>query len=87
MAVFYVLRIKNYLPINSAVTGKNEDFGLHIIVLKQEPYTVIGSGKMRAQNDMLKQEIMLQCNEKLYLTGVISREMYEQAKIKILAQK
>ncbi len=33
---------------------------------------------------MLKSEIMLQVNEQLYIKGSISRELYEQAKIKIV---
>lgn len=32
----------------------------------------------------LKSEIMLQINERLYIRGIISRELYEQAKIKIV---
>ena len=32
----------------------------------------------------LKSEIMLQINERLYLRGLISREVYEQAKVKIV---
>lgn len=31
----------------------------------------------------LKREIMLQINERLYLTGWIGQTLYEQAKIKI----
>ena len=42
---------------------------------------------MRTQTDDLKREIMLQCNERLYISGAISRELYEQAKIIIAAQK
>ena len=32
----------------------------------------------------LKSEIMLQINERLYIRGLISRELYEQARIKIV---
>ena len=32
----------------------------------------------------LKSEIMLQINERLYLRGLISQELYELAKIKIV---
>ena len=32
----------------------------------------------------LKNEIMLQVNEQLYIKGVISREIYEQAKVRIV---
>ena len=32
----------------------------------------------------LKSEIMLQINERLYISGLISRELYEQARIKIV---
>ena len=32
----------------------------------------------------LRSEIMLQINERLYLRGLISRELYEQAKVKIV---
>ena len=32
----------------------------------------------------LKREIMLQINERLYIQGYISQEMYEQAKLKIV---
>ena len=32
----------------------------------------------------LKSEIMLQINERLYLRGLIGRELYEQAKVKIV---
>ena len=35
----------------------------------------------------LKSEIMLQINERLYLRGLISRELYEQAKVKILKKE
>ena len=31
----------------------------------------------------LKREIMLQINERLYIQGHISQEMYEQAKVRI----
>ena len=34
----------------------------------------------------LKSEILLQVNERLYLRGLISRELYEQAKVKIVKQ-
>ena len=37
--------MKIYTPINSGVTRKSEDFGLHIIVQRDGTYTVIGSGK------------------------------------------
>ena len=33
---------------------------------------------------MLKSEMMLQVNERLYLKGIISRELYEQAKVQIV---
>ena len=32
----------------------------------------------------LKSEIMLQINKRLYLRGLISRELYEQAKVRIV---
>ena len=32
----------------------------------------------------LKSEIMLQINERLYLRGLISRELYELARVKIV---
>ena len=32
----------------------------------------------------LKSEIMLQINERLYLRGLISRELYEQARVEIV---
>ena len=32
----------------------------------------------------LKSEIMLQMNERLYIRGIISRELYEQAKVKVV---
>ena len=32
----------------------------------------------------LTSEIMLQINERLYLRGLIGRELYEQAKVKIV---
>ena len=32
----------------------------------------------------LKSEIMLQINEHLYIRGLISRELYEQARLKIV---
>ena len=35
----------------------------------------------------LKSEIMLQINEHLYLRGLISREVYEQAKVKIVKKE
>ena len=37
----------------------------------------------QAKNELI-QEIMLQINENLYIKGEISRELYEQAKIKIV---
>ena len=33
---------------------------------------------------VLYSEIMLQVNERLYLRGLISREVYEQARVKIV---
>lgn len=42
---------------------------------------------MKAQSNHLREEIMLQCNERLYIAGVISRELYEQAKIKIVSKR
>ena len=60
---------------------------MRIIILRQGPYTAIRSGEMKAQIDALKKELMLQCNEGLYTSGAISREMYEQAKIKIVAKR
>lgn len=38
---------------------------------------------MQTQGE-LKTEIMLQINERLYIQGSISRDMYEQAKCKIV---
>ena len=35
----------------------------------------------------LKSEIMLQINERLYIGGLISREVYEQAKVKIVKKE
>ena len=35
----------------------------------------------------LKSEIMLLINERLYLRGLISREVYEQAKVKIIKKE
>ena len=32
----------------------------------------------------LKSEILFQVNERLYLRGLISRELYEQAKVRII---
>ena len=32
----------------------------------------------------LRSEIMLQINERLYIRGLIGRELYEQAKFKII---
>ena len=48
---------------------------------------LLGVVKMKEQNNILKEEIMLQCNERLYIAGIISRELYEQAKVKIVAKK
>lgn len=39
------------------------------------------AGETRAA---LKSEILLQVNERLYIRGLISRELYEQAMIKIV---
>ena len=41
-------------------------------------------GESDAMTAELKSEIMLQVNEHLYISGLISREIYEQAKIKIV---
>jgi len=46
-----------------------------------------GVVNVNAPADSLKKELMLQCNERLYISGIISREMYEQAKIRIVAMK
>jgi len=35
----------------------------------------------------LKSEIMLQINERLYIRGLISQEVYEQAKFKIVKKE
>lgn len=37
--------------------------------------------------EALKSEILLQVNERLYLGGLISREIYEQARVKIVKNK
>mgnify|MGYP007033169964 FL=1 len=34
--------------------------------------------------EALKNEIMLQINERLYIRGLLSRELYEKAKIEII---
>ena len=39
------------------------------------------AGKMQVE---LKSEIMLLINEHLYVRGLISRELYEQARLKIV---
>lgn len=38
----------------------------------------------QSQEIIRKQEIMLQINERLYIQGLISKDLYEQAKIKIV---
>ena len=38
----------------------------------------------QSQGIIQKQEIMLQINERLYIQGLISKDLYEQAKIKIV---
>ena len=40
----------------------------------------------QAKNELVH-EIMLQINENLYIKGEISRELYEQAKIKIVEKR
>jgi len=40
--------------------------------------------RMDRQDTRLKQEIMLQVNERLYIQGVISKALYERAKVKIV---
>lgn len=39
--------------------------------------------KQQPQIVSLKQEIMLHVNKRLYIQGMISKELYEQARIKI----
>ncbi len=34
--------------------------------------------------EAFKNEIMLQINERLYIKGLLSRELYEQAKVRIV---
>lgn len=47
-------------------------------------YGFIGSDVMASETEVaLKIEIMLQINERLYLTGLIGQTLYEQARIKI----
>lgn len=41
---------------------------------------------MQAQAE-LKREIMLQINERLYIQGYITKEMYEQAKLRIIEKE
>ena len=49
-----------------------------------QAYGFIGSDVMASEREVaLKIEIMLQINERLYLTGFINQTLYEQAKIKI----
>lgn len=43
-----------------------------------------GQQAMKAQ---LRQEIMLQVNERLYIRGMIPETLYEQAKLKIVESK
>ena len=38
----------------------------------------------RTQNASLRQEMMLQINERLYIQGLISKTLYEQAKLRIV---
>ena len=38
----------------------------------------------QSQEILLKQEIMLQINEQLYIQGLISKDLIEQTKIKIV---
>lgn len=40
----------------------------------------------QARSELIR-EIMLQINESLYIKGKISRELYEQAKIKIVEKR
>lgn len=40
--------------------------------------------KQQPREGLLKQEIMLQVNEQLYIQSLISKDRYEQAKIKIV---
>lgn len=42
---------------------------------------------MESPRDLLVREIMLQINEGLYIKGLVSQEMYEQAKVKIVNGK
>ena len=41
----------------------------------------------KKKKNELVHEIMLQINENLYIKGEISRELYEQAKIKIVERR
>lgn len=49
-----------------------------------QAYGFIGRDVMASETEVaLKIEIMLQINERLYLTGLIGQTLYEQARIKI----
>ena len=50
-----------------------------------QAYIQTGSDVMACETQTtLRIEIMLQINERLYIRGLISRELYEQAKFKIV---
>jgi len=40
-----------------------------------------------SQTSMLKEEVMLQINERLFQLGLLTRELYEQAKIQIVSRR
>lgn len=42
---------------------------------------------MESPEELLVREIMLQVNEGLYIKGVISRELYEHTKVKVVNAK
>lgn len=42
---------------------------------------------MASEAQALKSEILLQINERLYIRGLISRELYEQARVRIVKQE
>jgi len=44
------------------------------------------TGGAHAQTAALQKEIMLQVNQRLFESGIISKEVYEQAKVNIVAR-
>ena len=57
--------------------------------MQKEQYTSIAGDMMNrtSHTPVLKEELMLQINERLFQLGLLTKELYEQAKLQIVSRR